>query len=63
MKTKTRKSVAKRFKVNAGGKVFRGHQASRHRKLHKSKRRIRSFAEPVKLATKYANVVKSLIGK
>lgn len=63
MKTKTHKTIAKRFKVNAAGKVFRSHQASRHRKAHKNKRRIRSFAEPIEVEMKFARVIKSFIHK
>jgi large subunit ribosomal protein L35 len=38
---KTRKSVAKRFKVTAGGKVLRMHSGKRHLLAHKSPKRRR----------------------
>lgn len=62
-KQKTKKSLSKRFKITAGGKVIRGHQAGRHRKSHKSKRRIRTFAEPIKVNIKQAKIIKSVIMK
>lgn len=60
-KQKTRKSVLKRFKVTASGKLFRGHPYARHRRFHKSKRRIRHFAKPVKITNKQAKIIKKLI--
>lgn len=48
-KQKTIKSILKRFKITASGKIMRGHHGSRHRMFHKSKNRIRKFAEPVAL--------------
>lgn len=36
---KTRKAVAKRFKITAGGKVLRRHPGKRHLLQHKSARR------------------------
>ena len=60
-KQKTKKSILKRFKITGRGKILRGHQYARHRRTHKSKRRIRRFKEPSKLTTKQARLVKSLI--
>ncbi|MBI4990920.1 50S ribosomal protein L35 [Candidatus Gottesmanbacteria bacterium] len=62
-KQKTRKTILKRFKITASGKVLRGHQYGRHRRSHKTKRRIRSFKEPVQLPTKQARIVKLMINK
>ena len=45
---KTKKSVSKRFKVTATGKVMRGHAGRRHLLAHKSpaqRRRLRQDAE------------------
>ena len=44
-KKKIKKSVAKRFKVTKTGKVLFGHQYGSHKKLHKSKSRIRRQKE------------------
>lgn len=60
-KLKTKKSFAKRFKITATGKVLRKHQSSRHRRAHKTKRRIRTFSEPIKLTLKQARMVKSFM--
>jgi large subunit ribosomal protein L35 len=62
-KHKTRKSILKRFKITGSGKVIRSHQAIRHRHSHKSKRRIRTFAEPVKLSNRQAKFVKNMLNK
>ncbi|OGG31052.1 50S ribosomal protein L35 [Candidatus Gottesmanbacteria bacterium RIFCSPLOWO2_02_FULL_38_8] len=60
-KQKTRKTVAKRFKITARGKVFRGHQYSSHRKFHKSKRLIRSYKRPIQLSSKQEKQIKKLL--
>lgn len=60
-KKKTRKSYLKRFKISAGGKITRFKQYGRHRRIHKTKRRTRTFAEPMKLNTKQTNIIKPLI--
>lgn len=61
-KQKTKKSVLKRFKITKSGKVLRGHIGGRHRKAHKTKKRIRHFAEPIVLSTKKARGIKRLLG-
>ena len=61
-KQKTRKSVQKRFKITKTGKVLRGHQYSRHRKAHKSKRRIRTYHRPKQLSTQQGNRIKKMLG-
>jgi large subunit ribosomal protein L35 len=43
-RSKTRKSVAKRFKVTATGKVLRSHSARRHLLSSKSGKRKRQMA-------------------
>ncbi len=50
---KTRKSVAKRFKITAGGKVLRSHAGRRHLlagKSPKRRRRLRKMAVVDKVA-------------
>jgi large subunit ribosomal protein L35 len=62
-KLKTKKSVLKRFKITKTGKVMRGHHGSRHRMFHKSKKRIRKFAEPIALNLRQSKIVKALINR
>jgi large subunit ribosomal protein L35 len=42
---KTKKAVAKRFKVTATGKVLRGHAGSRHLLVSKNAKRKRQLAK------------------
>ncbi|KKS98367.1 MAG: hypothetical protein UV73_C0002G0081 [Candidatus Gottesmanbacteria bacterium GW2011_GWA2_43_14] len=60
-KQKTRKTVAKRFKITKTGLVLRGHQYARHRKAHKSKRTISSYHGTVRLSHKMAAKIKKLL--
>ncbi len=60
-KQKTRKSIFKRFKLTAGGKLLRGHQAARHKRASKSKRRIRTFKKMIEVKGHFANYIKKLI--
>ncbi|MBI3379203.1 50S ribosomal protein L35 [Candidatus Gottesmanbacteria bacterium] len=60
-KQKTKKSILKRFKVTSSGKLFRSHPGSRHRRAHKTNRRIRHFSKPVEITKKQAKIVKALI--
>jgi large subunit ribosomal protein L35 len=46
-RSKTRKSVAKRFKITAGGKVLRTRGGRRHLLQCKSSKRKRKLAKPV----------------
>lgn len=62
-KQKTRKSLIKRVKITAKGKLLRGSQYSRHRKAHKSKRRIRTYGRLKQLTKKQARTVKRFINK
>ncbi len=62
-KKKIKKSVAKRFKVTKTGKVMFKHQYGSHKKLNKSKSRIRRQKEPAKLNGKFAKKVKKLLGR
>lgn len=62
VKQKVRDSVAKRFKVTKNGKVMFEHQYGSHKKLHKSKRRIRRQKEPAVLTGEFAKKVKRMLG-
>jgi len=61
-KKKTKKSVAKRFKVTKTGKVMFEHQYASHKKLHKSSRRLRRQKEPGVLKGKFAKKIKQMLG-
>ena len=61
-KRKVRDSVAKRFKVTKTGKVLFGHQYGSHKKLNKSKSRIRRQKEPGQLTGEFAKKVKQMLG-
>lgn len=63
MKKKIKKSVAKRFKVTKKGKVLFGHQYGSHKKLNKSKSRIRRQKEPGVLKGAFAIKIKKLLGE
>lgn len=62
-KLKTKKAVAKRFKITKTGKVMFGHQYGSHLKLHKSKRRLRRQKEPGVLKGEFAKKIKRMLGK
>ena len=62
VKRKVRDSVAKRFKVTKNGKVMFGHQFGSHKKLNKSKSRIRRQKEPGQLTGKFAKKIKRMLG-
>lgn len=51
----------KRFKITSSQKVLRGKQYGRHRRSHKSKRRIRTFAKNVEVTGREATIIKQLI--
>jgi ribosomal protein L35 len=62
VKIKVRGSVSKRFKVTKTGKVMFAHQYGSHKKLHKSKSRIRRQKEPGQLQGAFAKKVKQMLG-
>jgi large subunit ribosomal protein L35 len=62
MKRKVRDSVAKRFKVTKNGKVMFSHQYGSHKKLNKSKSRIRRQKEPAQLTGEFAKKIKRMLG-
>ena len=61
-KKKIRSSVSKRFKVTKTGKVMFAHQYGSHKKLHKSKSRIRRGKEPGQLKGAFAKKIKQMLG-
>lgn len=63
MKKKIKKSVSKRFKVTKTGKVLFKHQMASHKKLNKSKRRIRRQKEPAVLKGRFGKKVKKMLGR
>jgi len=62
MKQKVRKSAAKRFKVTKTGKVMFGHQYGSHKKLNKSRSRLRRQKEPGVLEGEFAKRVRRMLG-
>ena len=62
-KKKIKKSVSKRFKVTKTGKVLFSHQYSSHKKLHKSKSRIRRQKETGILKGTFAKKIKKMLGE
>lgn len=61
-KKKINKSAARRFKITKTGKVMFGHQYGSHKKLNKSKRRIRRQKEPAQLHGRFAFKMKKILG-
>jgi len=60
-KLKVKKSVSKRFKVTKTGKVLFGHQYQSHKKLNKSKRRLRRGKEIGILTGTFAKKIKKML--
>jgi large subunit ribosomal protein L35 len=50
-KAKTRKSVAKRFKVTGSGKILRRRQGRRHLNRRKTSKRLRRLCHPAIVAS------------
>jgi len=61
-KQKTRRGVAKRFKITATGKVLRRSQNMRHRRRIKSKKAIRAYRVPTEVKGKWAKKIKRMLG-
>ena len=61
-KLKTRKGVARRFKITATGKVLRRTQNMRHLRRKKSKKAIRKYRNPQELTGAMAKRVKQMLG-
>lgn len=62
-KLKTKKSVAKRFKITKKGKVRRNKAYSQHLLSSKSAKRKRNLRQPGLVTGKQARTVKRLLGK
>lgn len=62
IKQKTRKGVAKRFKITATGKVLRRSQNMRHLRRKKSKKAIRAYRIPTEVTGKWAKKIKRMLG-
>jgi large subunit ribosomal protein L35 len=62
LKMKTRKGVARRFKITATGKVMRRSQNMRHLRRKKSKKTIRKYRNPRELTGAMAKKVKQMLG-
>lgn len=60
-KLKTRKIVAKRFKVTGSGKLVRRAQNMRHLRGRKSKKQIRAFKVPQVLTGRQAIKIKRML--
>ncbi len=61
-KLKTRKGVARRFKITGSGKVMRRSQNMRHLRRRKSKKAIRAYRVPVEVKGKWAKKIKKMLG-
>jgi len=61
-KVKTNKSVAKRIKVTARGKLKRHHAGSGHLRSKKSPSRIRRFRKQADVSPAFARQAKRLLG-
>lgn len=61
-KVKTRKSVAKRIKVTARGKLLRRKPGSGHLKSCKTPKQIRNFRREVELTPAFAKQARAMLG-
>jgi large subunit ribosomal protein L35 len=61
-KQKTKKSLAKRFKITKNGKVMRRHNFTRHLRVKKSKAKRRSQKRPVVMTGYYAKKIRKFLG-
>lgn len=61
-KKKIKKSIAKRFKVTKTGKVLFSHQYGSHKKLTKSRARVRRQKEIGVLKGTFAKKIKQALG-
>ncbi len=62
-KQRTRKIVAKRFKITATGKIMRRKQNSRHLRTNKSKKAIRAYRVPVEVTGAMARKIRRMLAK
>jgi len=61
-KMKTRKSIAKRVKITARGKLFRRRPGGAHLKSRKTPKRIRRFRRAAELSPSYRQTVRRMLG-
>jgi large subunit ribosomal protein L35 len=61
-KQKTRKSISKRFKVTAKGKLVRRRAFRRHLNVGKSSKRLRSLRRPKTVRGAYAKKLTKALG-
>jgi len=61
-KQKTRKAVAKRFKITATGKVLHRGHGVRHIRANKSNRRLRAQAIPKEVVGRMKKKIKQMLG-
>jgi len=61
-KQKTRKSVARRFKITKTGKVMRRAQNMRHLRRKKTKSAVRAYKVPRVVTGKQAKKIKQMLG-
>jgi large subunit ribosomal protein L35 len=61
-KAKTRRSVAKRVKITARGKVLRHRPGSGHLRSRKSPKRLRRFRKETGLSKAFAKQARALLG-
>ncbi len=62
IKQKTRKGIAKRFKVTGTGKVMRRKQNMRHLRRHKSKKAKRGYNIMTQVTGKWAIKIRKMLG-
>ena len=62
VKTKTRKIVAKRFKVTGTGKILRRTPNMRHLRARKSAKQIRRYRKYVEVKGIFAKKIKRMLG-
>lgn len=62
-KQRTRKIVAKRFKITGTGKIMRRKQNSRHLRTNKSKKAIRAYRVPVEVTGVMARKIRRMLAK
>jgi len=61
-KIKTKKAIAKRFKVTPTGKLMGVRSFGRHLKLNKSKNRLRRISTPKQITGTIAKKIKKALG-
>ncbi|MCX7712936.1 MAG: 50S ribosomal protein L35 [Chthoniobacterales bacterium] len=60
-RSKTRKGVAKRFKITASGKILRNHGGRRHLLVSKSAKRKRRLAKQTEVSPTVVNRIKECL--